>query len=121
MTDKQLEQAKKAHFTEWREKGYTRATAPEEAKRRGSVLSCIDMINSILAYQSAGEKNAEKVLQVEEKRKYNYLAEYIEILGRDEVLRLIQAQIDDIVTVRTGVFTDDEGLSYNSIVFRDEI
>ncbi len=78
-------------------------------------LSCIEMINSLLCYDCAGFKNAEEVMQREEN---NYLKTYVEKLGRERVVELIQEQIDSIEHVESGVFVDDEFVSYNSIVWK---
>ena len=79
------------------------------------ILSCISMINSILAY--GYDDNAEYVLEREEHRYHNYLKEYVEKLGREKVLSLIKGQIRDIKEIEEGVYTDCEGLTYNSIVW----
>ena len=94
--------------------------APEELgfTKRGSEFACIRMINSIVAYNWYGQ-SAEEIMQMEEKSKYNYLADYVDILGRDKVVTLIQAQIDDIDHIERDVITDNEGLSYNSIVWKE--
>ena len=68
-----------------------------ERTRRGLELECISMINSVLAY----------------------LARFVEEFGREYVLNLIQNQIDDIEEVKHNVFTDDEGISYNEIVWKE--
>jgi hypothetical protein len=81
-------------------------------------LSCIEMINSLLCYDCVGFKNAEEVMQKEEKSDFNYLKTYVEKLGRERVVELIQEQIDSIEHVESGVFVDDESVSYNSIVWK---
>lgn len=86
----------------------------DEGKRKSTELSCIDMINSVLAY---GEKglSAEEVLARQENGYHNYLKDYINSLGRERVIELIQGQIDDMEDVDTDVYTDSEGVTYNSI------
>lgn len=121
MTDKQFDQAR----ADFRAKGYGWINGeyhkpPKEYKLREEELSCISMINSILAYGGFGY-SAEEVMQREERSYHNYLADYVKILGRDKVVALIQGQIDDIVRIRRNVGTDSEGVSYNSIIWRDEI
>ena len=119
MTDKQLDQAR----AELRAKGYGWINGnynkpPKEYKLREEELSCISMINSILAYGGFGYP-AEEVMQRQERGYYNYLADYVKIFGRDKVVALIQGQIDDIVCVNRNVGRDGEGISYNSIVWKD--
>ena len=125
MNDKQLDQAKKqlreemnAHGYGWIDGKYIKPS--KKYYLRDRELWCIEMINSILAYQGAGMTNAEEVMQMEERNYHNYLAEYVEMFGRDKVVTLIQGQIDSIAGVRHCVYIDSEGLSYNSIVWKEE-
>ena len=90
----------------------------EEQKQLEKELSCIDMINSILAYDWFGE-DAESVMAHEEKAYKNYLAEYVELFGRNKVVELIQEQINSISTIQRNVHTDSEGVTYNSIVWNE--
>lgn len=76
---------------------------------------CRSMINSILAY--GFDRDAEYVLSREENSYHNYLKDYIEKLGREKVLQFIKEQIDDIKEIRECVYTDNEGCTYNSIVW----
>lgn len=88
----------------------------EEQKRRCCELDCIGMINSILAYQPYN-RNGASVLEVEERSCHNYLARYVQKLGKTRVIELIEDQIKDIKGVQCSVFTDEEGCSYNSIIW----
>ena len=120
MTNKQLELAER----EFRAKGYGWIDGkyhepPKKYKILEEEFSCIRMINSILAYQGAGMTDAEAVMQMQERRFYNYLAEYVDMFGRDKVVALIQGQIDSIDHVEHGVYTDSEGLTYNSIIWKE--
>ena len=124
MNNKQLEQKEKELREEMRQHGYgwidgTYIKPPEEYYLRDRELSCISMINSILAYGCRGF-TAEEVMKHEEKAYYNYLADYVELFGRERVVALIQGQIDSMMDVRTSVFIDSEGLAYNSIVWKEE-
>ena len=121
MTDRQVKKVE----ADIRAKGYGWINGkyhepPEEIKIREKELSCISMINSILAYQSAGMTDAEEVMQMEERNYYNYLADYVETLGRDKVVTLIQGQIDDIAYVKHCVYTDNEGVTYNAIIWKED-
>lgn len=125
MNDKQLNQAKKQLREEMNANGYgwingNYIKPPKKFYLRDRELWCIEMINSILCYNCQGFTDAEAVMQYEEKSYYNYLAEYVELLGRDRVVTLIQGQIDSIAGVRNCVYIDNEGLSYNSIVWKEE-
>lgn len=127
MNDLKREQMKKELREEMRAQGYgwidgKYRKPPEELGfgRRASELSCVDMINSILAYDWYGF-SAEEVMQIQEKSRYSYLADYVDVLGRDRVVELIQGQINDIDHILRNVYRDSEGLSYNSIVWKEEV
>ena len=123
MTDRQYEQKKQELREEMNARGFGWINGkyikpPKEYELRDRELSCISMINSILAYNWFG-KDAESVMQYEEKAYKNYLAEYVALFGRKRVVALIQEQMDSIETIRRNVHTDGEGLSYNSIVWKN--
>lgn len=123
MTDKQLEFVKKQLKEEMNSLGYGWVNGkyikpPKEYFLRDRELWCIEMINSILAYNWF-HQTAEEVMQMEERSHHNYLAEYVEMFGRDKVVALIQGQMDSIAGVKTNVFTDGEGVTYNSIVWKE--
>lgn len=123
MTDKQFEQKKKELHEEMNSKGFgwidgKYVQPPEEYKLREKELGCVNMINSILAYGGFG-LDAESVMAREEKAYHNYLAPYVNILGREKVVELIQEQINSIKGIITNVHTDSEGCSYNSIVWNE--
>lgn len=125
MTDKQLEQARRDLFEEMRSHGYgyiddKYINPPKRYRIREEELSCIGMINSILCYTCRGYKDAVKVLEYEERSYFNYLKDYVKTLGRKKVISLIQGQIDSISGVSEDVFTDDEGVTYSSIVWKAE-
>lgn len=124
MTDKMLEQKKQALREEMNSKGFgwidgKYIKPPKEYKMREEELSCIDMINSILAYDWFGQ-DAEWVMEYEEKSYYNYLEDYVDMFGRDKVVELIQGQIDSIRDIKRNVHVDNEGVSYNSIIWRED-
>ena len=123
MTDKQFEQKKKELREEMNSQGFGWIDGkyfkpPKEYQLREKELSCISMINSILAYGGFGF-DAETVMQHEERAYHNYLAEYVEMFGRERVVELIQEQINSIKSINTNVCTDSEGISYNSIVWNE--
>lgn len=95
----------------------------DEIKMLHEKIFCIEMINSIIAYSplycnGAKRVTGEQFVQREEEKRYNYLADYIKVLGRETVVKLAEAQLADIACVKSNVFVDDEGLSYNSIVWQ---
>ena len=119
MTDKQLDQIR----AEIRAKGYGWINGeyhkpPKKYELLGKELSCIEMINSILAYGGFGY-TAKEVMQREERGYHNYLADYVKELGRDKVISLIQGQIDSIDYVKYNVGRDSEGVTYNSIIWKE--
>lgn len=123
MTDNQLDLAKKQLHEEMNALGYGWINGkynkpPKEYELRNQELSCIDMINSILAYGGFGY-TAEEVMQMEERKHYNYLAKYVELFGRDKVVALIQGQIDSIERIQRATFRDGEGCTYNSIIWKE--
>ena len=82
------------------------------------IYDCYEMVNSILAYSPyLRSLPAEEVFE-----KYTtdreYLDDYIKLFGKEKVIEIIAEQLADIETVRCGVYTDGEGCSYNSIVWR---
>lgn len=96
----------------------------DEIKMLHEKIFCIEMINSIIAYSpvcrnGAKDVTGELLVRCEEQKRYNYLAEYIKVLGRETVARLAEEQLADIDCVKSDVFVDDEGLSYNSIVWKE--
>lgn len=124
MTDRQFEQKKKELREEMNSQGFgwidgKYIKPPKEYQMREEELHCIDMINSILAYDWFGQ-DAEWVIQHEEKAYKNYLAEYVALFGRNKVVELIQEQINSIKEIKRNVHTDGEGVTYNSIIWRDE-
>lgn len=82
-------------------------SSPEAQK-----LSCIDMINSILAYYPGDFHDPAEIDNI---LNDEYLQKYIETLGKDTVVNLIKDQINDIDGIDQNVATDSDGLSYNSI------
>ena len=122
MTDNELERKRSEYRYKMTAEGYGWVDGkyiqpPASYKLELEELSCIDMINSILAYGGFG-MTAEEIMQHQEKSCYNYLAKYVNLLGRGRVVELIQGQIDSIDTIRLSTFTDDDGIHYNSIVWK---
>lgn len=119
MIDLQLEQA----WKELRDSGYGWVNGEfhkgtRTQQRREKELDCIEMINSILAYNWSGH-TAEQIMQMQENSYYNYLARYVKTFGRKKVVKLIQEQIDSISCINKAVHTDSEGNKYNSITWKE--
>ena len=91
----------------------------EEQKKIDRELSCIEMINSILAYGGLGF-DAETIMKQEEKSYHNYLDDYVEAFGREKIIELIQEQINSIERIAYNIHTDSEGCSYNAIIWKEE-
>ncbi len=120
MNDFELEMEKKKLANAgcgWKNGICYKGTPEQEVRKRE--LSCIEMINSILAYDCRGYSVAKDVLEHEKNSYYNYLEDYITELGEDRVLELIQGQIDSVDTVNVDVMYDSEGVSYNSIKWKE--
>lgn len=122
MNKKRFEEEKATLRNEIKVNGYTMYShnLPIEYQLRREKLSCINMINSLLCYSCRGYKKAQDVLKYDMKiAHHSYLKEYVECMGEDTVLKLIQDQINDIEKIDTDCFTDDEGLSYSNIVWKN--
>ena len=84
-------------------------------------LSCRRMINSLLCYHYYDIKEAKKIIELEKARYHDYLKQYVEELGEQRVIELINEQRASIYAVLFNVGEDNEGLSYNSTIFVDEV
>ena len=83
---------------------------PEE-KEAHSRISCIETINSCIAYCS---RNLASIMS------NDYMQRHIDRLGPDVVARLVQGQLNDVLYVQSCVYTDSEGCSYNSIIWKED-
>ena len=75
---------------------------------------CIEMIHSILTYTS--DRDIDRLI------KDRYLQKYIDELGEDKVRELLAGEIEEYknATINRDVYTDSEGVTYNSVKFRDD-
>ena len=121
MTDVELEQAKKELVEQMQKsRGESGKPTPEQ-KRQYEKFLCIRMINPVIAYDWHEGQTAKELLDWELNDSYHsYLEEYVNKFGYDEVLALVQGQLDDVRFVERNVFTDSEGLSYNSITWKNK-
>ena len=121
MTDFELSQAKRRLSEQMRKTSIENGKPTPEQKRQYEKYLCISMINSVIAYDWYEGQTAKELLDWELNDRYHsYLEEYVNKLGYDEVLALMQSQLDDIQSIERDVFTDDEGVSYNSITWKDK-
>ena len=85
----------------------------------GDEKSCIGMLNSMIAYDWDRKETAREFLdRIEGTHTYEYIKRYVEEFGIDKVAELMQRQIDDIDRI-VYAGTDSEGVSYNSIIWKD--
>lgn len=88
----------------------------KEIKKKQTALNCISMINSIICYNAPFGENATQIFE-EDKKSGNYLEDYTKVLGKNEVIKLIEEQLKSIKGIKNNVFIDEEGTSYNSIAW----
>lgn len=110
MTGKQIEAARKALS------GSFSNMTPKQ-RQQYDELSCREMINSCLVYGEGYDfydSNSGKFGPAAER--------HVKQLGEKTALRLFKEQVDDFskAIVHYGVFTDDEGCTYNSCTWADE-
>ena len=107
MTKKEIEKVK-ASLPKWDEQN-------EEEKKLDRELDCREMINSILIY---GYLNSTIDGIYEDK----YLRNYKKDISEDRIKELIKEQQDDLKKSKifTDVYTDGEGVTYNSVSWYDE-
>ena len=121
MTDFELSQAKRQLSEQMRKTSIENGKPTPEQKRQYEKYLCISMINSVIAYDWYEGQTAKELLDWELNDRYHsYLEEYVNKLGYDEVLALMQNQLDDIKSIERDVFTDGEGVSYSSIIWKEK-
>ena len=84
----------------------------KELDYRGDILDCIGMIHSILTYHD--------ITDIDELLNNKYLAEYKDTLGDDMVKKLAAQELEEFsnAIIHRGVYTDGEGVSYNSVEYK---
>jgi len=98
----------------------------DRAKKDGTLtrdeISCIEMINSCLIYGSDPYAKHRKWWYKKGYCERSYMDDYIELLGADRVNELVEGQKKSIseAHINVNVYTDCEGLSYNSISWADD-
>lgn len=89
----------------------------EVLEKEDRIIDCIEMIHSILTYSPRADWDVDIVMADE------YLDRYKNELGEDKVRELVTQEVEEYINnaiVSTDVFTDSEGLSYNSTTFKNE-
>ena len=122
MDNKKLEQYEYKLYAEMRERKAKGEDPFKDAnfKRRYDYKSAWKMIGSVLAYNWQNGQSAKELLDWElNNRCHSYLKEYVDKLGYDTILNLTQQEMDDIAYIKRAVFTDSDGLTYNSIVYKN--
>lgn len=108
--------------------GYSRDVwekTPQAIRLMKKVLAMESMITSILAYNwgdvlGRRKQTAEELFEWETNGRYHsYLKEYELIFGRDAVIECIQDQMDKIQEIKEGTFEDSEGVTYNTIIWKE--
>lgn len=121
MTDLELQQAKRQLSEQMRKTSIENGKPTPEQKKQYEKLLCVGMINSVIAYDWHNGQTAKRLLDWELNDRYHsYLEEYVDKFGYDTVLALVQGQLDDIKSIERDVFTDNEGVSYNSIIWKNK-
>ena len=126
MTQNEQEKVEKV-LNEITREGYSRDTwkkTPQAIRLIKEVLNMESMITSILAYNWGNvlgrcKQTAEELLEWELKRYHSYLKEYVLIFGQDAVIKCIQDQMDKIQEIKKGTFEDSEGVTYNTIIWKN--
>lgn len=118
MTQKEIDRARATLPRRFEYKDWT-----EEQKCIDNELSCRDMVNSCLVYH--GENFGWKCFWEEDEWRWgdkSYAAPFVRALGRARVEEIFKEQIEDFrrATVHTSVYTDSDGITYNSIEWADE-
>lgn len=114
MTQKEINAVKKTLPSRFEYRTWT-----EEQKRLDWELSCRDMINSCLVYSGIRAFWERCEWRTGDK---SYADPYVRALGRKRVEELVAEQEADFAKAKVfrDVYTDSEGVSYNSIRWGDE-
>lgn len=80
-------------------------------------LECREMINSCLVYGDDPFEETEKWWYMHGYCKRSYMSDYEDTLGKERVRELYEEQKESLskATIHHNVYTDNEGLTYNSV------
>ena len=82
--------------------------------------SCKDMIESVLCYEWSVGSSVKDCLDNELYSGYrSYLKQYVDRLGYDRVLELMEDVASKIAKIERRVYEDSEGCTYNSIKWKE--
>lgn len=112
MTQREIDNARASLPRQWSE-------CSDAEKRLSRELDCRNMINSCLTYGSIKTFWEECPWRFGDK---SYAAPYIRDLGMERVKEIAADQEADFhnrATVKSCVYTDSEGLTYNSVIWRE--
>lgn len=128
MTDKELQKIKEElnwkyygdepHFPE-----NLKMPITEEDDKLFEELDCIEMLNSCLTYGDDPFRLIDKWWYGHGFCVRSYMSDYEDKLGKERVRELYEMQKEEFskAIILHDVCTDSEGVSYNSVRFRDEI
>lgn len=107
MTDKEMKKVKDS-LPEWDKQN-------EAEKKLDRELACREMINSILIYGYLDNT-------IDEIYEDKYLRNYKKDISEERIKELIKEQQEDLKKskINNSVYTDDEGVTYNSVSWYDE-
>lgn len=114
VTDKEVAEAKR----KLREKGIGwvngefKAPKSKEDKELYAELEAMGMIHSFVAYHNWNSKDIWF--------SSHYFKDHLKALGKEKLQALIDVTLSKVETVKHCVHTDSEGLTYNSIVWKEE-
>ncbi len=127
MTNKEIEREKNALYKKYYgdkcrvPANLTQPWTPED-KRRDEELSCIEMIHSCLTYGTDPYEVGTHWVVGKGHVTQTWMTPYEETLGVERVKELVEQEREEYkhAFINHGVYTDCEGLSYNSVTFRDD-
>lgn len=118
MTDKQIRAAMDAipH-------GMNYNSATKQQKREYAELSCREMINSIMIYGNIKSPYNEKEDKLDRYLEERWQKHDIFYVPRKRIIEIVKEQQADFAkaVVKSGVYTDFEGCTYNTCVWADEM
>ena len=127
MTDKQIQAAKdRLNEKQYGDESHLPCNLKQpwtkKDKQLERELSCREMINSCLIYGNDPFRKIDKWWYGYGYCERSYMSDYEDELGEERVKQLYEEQKFDIsqATIHHGVYTDSEGLTYNSITWADE-
>ena len=102
-------------------KDYNSAT--KQQKKEYAELSCREMINSIMIYGNINSPYNEKEDKLDRYLEERWQERGMFYVPRKRIIELVKEQQADFAkaVVKSGVYTDYEGCTYNTCVWADEM